>query len=37
MEVAEDDLRPGLLALAALSLVFCALAIRRMQIRYESS
>ncbi len=28
---------PGLLALAALSLVFCALAIRRLQIRYESS
>jgi hypothetical protein len=28
---------PGLLALAAVSLVFCALAIRRMQIRYESS
>jgi ABC-type transport system involved in multi-copper enzyme maturation permease subunit len=28
---------PGLLALAAISLVFCALAIRRMQIRYESS
>lgn len=28
---------PGLLALAAASLVLCALAIRRMQIRYESS
>lgn len=28
---------PGLLALAAVSLVLCALAIRRMQIRYESS
>ncbi len=28
---------PGLLVLAAASLVFCALAIRRMQIRYESS
>lgn len=28
---------PGLLVLAAVSLVFCALAIRRMQIRYESS
>ena len=28
---------PGLLALAAVSLILCALAVRRMQIRYDSS